>query len=303
MPSTSLPRGFLRSTRIVTLAGETPVERLAAGMQVLALSGEGAPLRPVRQVRPGAGAGAVRIAAGAIEDGVPIRDLRVRPGHGIGLEDSFGRRGVVPAALLVNGATITREAADEGHVEVLLEAHALLMADGVPAESSPAEAGGLPGLAGAELAGLRTRLLERALACGWALTPDDGLTLEAEAGTVEALPRDAGGDERPVFLLPPGCARVRLRSRRFVPADADPATRDERTLGVALERVVHDGVELAPDGPAFGAGFLPVEGAPGRQWRWTVGEADLLLPPGEGATVLELFLARGWSRYWRAPGG
>ncbi len=295
-------RGFLRSTRIVTLAGEMEAGRLSAGMRVLTLSGEGAPLRPVQQVRSGDGADCVRIAAGAIDDGVPIRALRVRPGHGLGVDDGFARRCVVPAGLLVNGATICAAPAPEAHVELVLEEHALVMADGMPAESTPREAAGLRPLAGAALSGVRARLLERALAAGWALTEDAALEVVAD-GKDGGLPRIEGGPAAPqAFRVPAGCRVVRLRSRRFVPAHTDPAGGDGRVLGVALERIAFGGTEVALDGPGFGAGFLPVEGVPGRLWRWTSGDAELRLPAGPADAVLTLWPAQGWSRYWRAPG-
>lgn len=89
MPPATPPRCFCAGTMLVTLRGEVPVETVRPGDLVLTLSGEGAPLKPVTwtglveidlaghpdpmAVRP------VRIAAGAIEPGMPIRDLCVSP--------------------------------------------------------------------------------------------------------------------------------------------------------------------------------------------------------------------------------
>ena len=333
------PHCFRAGVLLVTLKGEVPVERVELGDLVLTLSGEGAPLKPVVwvgraevdldthpdpfAVRP------VRIAAGAVEPGMPIRDLVVSPDHGLLLEDDRGRRVLVPAGSLVNGATVIREPA-RGRVSYLhieVDGHDILMADGMAAESffpaasraafgsnvvslapvppmpadfAPAarEGGVAPYLAGAAAHPLHARLLEAAIAAGRALTEDPGLVVLHEGGACEAI-ADADGEY--VFLVPPGARAVTLRSRLFVPAETDPAGGDRRTLGVPLVRAVHDGEDLDLAGLAFGAGFLPPEGEPGGWWRWTVADAALALAPRDYETTLELVVRRGWSRYWREP--
>jgi hypothetical protein len=322
MPEAEPHRGFCAGTRVVTLDGEMPVERLRPGMLVLTLSGNGAPLKPVvrvgqARIDPAADADTVRpvrIAADAIGPGVPIRDLCVAPGHGIAVEDADGRRGLVPAASLVNGATIRREPACDtvAYVEVATATHELLMADGMAAESTvdPPSPTALQHLAAAAAREVHARLLARARSCGHVLTEDPGLTLLCAGGTAGTNPAGMvaaemilgeAGDY--VFLLPPGCPAVLLRSRRFVPAETDPAGGDSRRLGVALDRIVHDGIELDMAGPACGAGFLPPEGEAPLCWRWTTGDAVLALPEADQETVLELRLRRGWSRYWLEPAG
>jgi hypothetical protein len=337
MPSP--PHCFRAGTRLVTIRGEVPVERVEPGDLVLTLSGEGAPLKPVvwtgrvevnldshpdpLAVRP------VRLAAGAVEPGMPIRDLVVSPDHGLLFEDDRGRRVLVPAGCLVNGATVTREPARGivayHHVEV--DGHDVLMADGMAAESFPPGAareafgsnvvaltpraakladftpaaragGGAPYLVGAAAHPLHARLLRVALDAGFALTDDPGLALQHSGGTCEAI-ADAGGEY--VFLVPPGVAEVTLRSRRFVPAEVDPTGGDGRTLGVALARVVHDGEELDLAGEALGSGFLPAEGTPGARWRWSLGAGTIALSPRGHETTLEVTVRLGWGRYWLAP--
>lgn len=301
------PHGFCAGTRIVTMQGELPVERLVAGAAVLTLSGAGPPLKPVLRLAriPAGAAPPVRILAGALDPGVPVRDMCVGAGHGIAIEDMAGRQRLVPAGLLVNGASIRHEAGMAGLARFAIELAApdLVMANGLAAEcghprSTP------PAVGDCAAHAMRSRLLERAVATGHLLTDDPGLGVWCRAGVAdwraaEVILRD-GGDQ--VFLLPPGDGAVELRSRSFVPAEMHPEARDGRHLGVAVERVVHEGAELDLAGAACGEGFLAIEMEAGRSWRWTGGVAALSLPPRPASTVLELRLRTGWARYWKGPG-
>jgi hypothetical protein len=145
---------------------------------------------------------------------------------------------------------------------------------------------------GPEAALLHVRLAERAAAIGHYLTDDPALALVAGGQEIPALQADA---DEIVYVLPPGTDRVRLRSRSRIPMELEPASGDPRRLGVALAAVLHEGVPIAADSPAFGRGFLPPEPD---GWRWTDGDALLTLPPASYETTLELRLAGRWSRYW-----
>ena len=130
---------FLSGTMIATPAGETPVESLAIGDLVLTADGRAAPVRwvgvqrvvtlfadPLRSFP-------IRIAAGALGEGLPVRDLLVSPDHALFLDGVL-----VQAGALVNGATIDREVEMPErftyfHVE--LDDHSLILAEGVPAET------------------------------------------------------------------------------------------------------------------------------------------------------------------------
>ncbi len=130
---------FLAGTRIATPAGETPVESLAIGDLVLTADGRAAPVKwvgvqtvvtlfadPLRSFP-------VRITAGALDESLPVRDLLVSPDHALFLDGVL-----VQAGALVNGTTIVRESAMPErftyfHVE--LDDHALILAEGVPAET------------------------------------------------------------------------------------------------------------------------------------------------------------------------
>ncbi len=128
---------FAAGTRILTARGEVPVEALREGDLVQTLQR----LSPVRWIgrrrldlrrhpRPW-DAYPVRIAAGAFGLGMPHADLLVSPDHAIFVD---GR--LIPARHLLNGVTVVRQPVDEivyFHVE--LAAHAVLLANGQPAES------------------------------------------------------------------------------------------------------------------------------------------------------------------------
>ncbi|MEJ0020801.1 MAG: Hint domain-containing protein [Acetobacteraceae bacterium] len=129
---------FLAGTRILTPRGEIQVERLRAGAAVTTQSGGSRKVRWLghRSIRT---AGhphpeavlPVRIAAGAFGERLPRRDLYLSPDHAV-----FAEGVLVPIKYLINGATIVqvaRRTARYWHVE--LDAHDILLAEGLPAES------------------------------------------------------------------------------------------------------------------------------------------------------------------------
>lgn len=331
---------YCAGTSILTQRGEVPVEQLRVGDRVVTLADGGA-LKPViwighstidigRHPRP-AHVTPVRISAGAIAPGMPHRDLLVSPEHAIGLCAKDGRRVLVPAVYLVNGATILHEppTGTVRYFHVELERHDMLLADGLPAESyldtgnrnAFANAGVnqalhadfrpgdwerdscAPLLLGAEAAPLHARLLERAEALGHAMTTDPDLVVET-GGTVLTPLWHRGGEY--VYLLPPSTIAVKLLSRVAVPNDMDARNADRRPFGVAVARLVLDGVEVGLDDMVgesvhsglFADGFLQPECDGVVSWRWTNGAATLVLPASLHETVLELTLHENWMRYW-----
>ena len=130
---------FVAGTLIATPTGTVPVESLAAGDLVLTADGRAMPVRwlgrtvvsrvfadPL-QVLP------VRIKAGALAENVPARDLLVSPSHAIRVGDVLAQAGA-----LVNGTSVVREqdvlpVFTYYHLE--LDTHALVLAEGAPAES------------------------------------------------------------------------------------------------------------------------------------------------------------------------
>ncbi|MGF3025857.1 Hint domain-containing protein [Methylobacterium aquaticum] len=80
----------------------------------------------------------IHVRAGAFGPGLPARDLRLSPGHPVLVGADADNEGghLVPIMCLINGTSIVREpvnAVTYWHVE--LDAHDILLAEGLPAES------------------------------------------------------------------------------------------------------------------------------------------------------------------------
>ena len=130
---------FLEGTRIATPDGERRVEDLVVGDRVLTTSGHAQPVRWIgRQTVMAMFADPdrsypIRIEAGALGEGLPVRDLFVSPDHAL-LIDGL----LVQAGALVNGTSITRHAdmpTSFVYYHVELDDHSLVLAEGVPAET------------------------------------------------------------------------------------------------------------------------------------------------------------------------
>jgi hypothetical protein len=221
---------FVAGTRITTARGRRPVEQLRIGEMVATLGGAMMRIKWIgtraydgrfaarnHLTRP------VRIAAGAIADGVPVRDLYVSPDHAICLDGHL-----IHAWRLVNGVSITQpeppERVEYFHIE--LERHAVIFAEDCPAESfldedcrnrfqNAAEFGELypkamvpgepclPRLSdGFGLHAAWKRLAERAgVAAGLACGTLRGCVDEAGGGVVRGWAQDESEPEAPVVLL------------------------------------------------------------------------------------------------------
>jgi hypothetical protein len=130
---------FLAGTAVTTPAGEVAVETLRPGDLVVVTDGRAVPVTwvgrqtvatrfadPLRALP-------VRIRAEALGPAQPLRDLLLSPDHAVLVDDVL-----VQAGALVNGISILRETNMPPrftyyHVEVA--DHALLLAEGVPAET------------------------------------------------------------------------------------------------------------------------------------------------------------------------
>jgi len=136
---TPFPVCFLEGTQIATPDGSRAVETLVIGDLVTTADGTTRPVRWIgRQTIVAVFADPlhaypIRIARGALGGDLPVRDLFVSPDHALFVDGLL-----VQASALVNDTTITRAPAPAPrftyfHVE--LADHALVLAEGVPAET------------------------------------------------------------------------------------------------------------------------------------------------------------------------
>ncbi|MEE7456587.1 hypothetical protein MPAR168_01780 [Methylorubrum populi] len=136
---------FVTGTLIRTSRGEVAVEDLQVGDRAVTASGA---LRPItwighREISAGGASlpfsqQPVRVRAGAFGHGLPARDLFLSPGHPVLVGADADNEGgaLVPVMCLINGTTITREpVASVTYWHIELDAHDILLAEGLPAES------------------------------------------------------------------------------------------------------------------------------------------------------------------------
>ncbi len=131
---------FAAGTAIATPSGEVPVEALVVGDLVLTADGRAVPVtflgrQTLTRFNLPEARSLVRIAAGALGDGLPRRDLVLTGDHALMLDGVL-----VNAGALVKGTSITRVPRAElparftvYHVETA--AHDIILAEGVPAET------------------------------------------------------------------------------------------------------------------------------------------------------------------------
>jgi hypothetical protein len=311
---------YALGTHIATPHGDVPVATLRAGDAVLALEDGAWQARPVRWVgrftvdlahHPAPHKAApVRILAHAFGDGLPYCDLLVSPDHALYLNGVL-----IQAQALVNGATVVQEVpARVTYFHVELERHAVLLAEGLPAESyldtgNRAVFDGERGvravhpdlasaaawderacaplvLGGARLARAQASSLALAKAQGFALSENAQLRLYADG---RPLRRGRAG----AVMLPAGTRTVSLRSRHFVPRWF--GVDDTRRLGVAVTALRLD-AEPVPDA-AYGAGWHAADAFA----RWTDGDATLNLRPLATAKELLLRTVPVGACYWVPP--
>ena len=305
---------FGAGTRLLTERGEVAVESLAVGDRLVTASGG---LRPVvwighrsldlsrhadpREVRP------VRVRAQAFGAGLPQRDLWLSPGHNIAFEGAL-----VPIRALINAcsvAQIEQDRVEYWHVE--LDAHDVIFAEGLPAESyldtgnRTAFANGgafveahpdfrprhwaqtcLPlALEGPAVVAARARLAARLEQAGEGVTPDGDAHIRVDGRRIEPIRLSA---TRLAFALPPGGREIALCSNTFVPAHSLAHSDDPRTLGLCLGMLQIDGAAVALDRPqAEAPGWNDAEFADGHfSHRWTLGETPL--PAGAQIVIFDL---------------
>ncbi len=326
---------YAAGTLIRTDRGDVAIEDLAAGDTVVTLQ-NGQPVSMpiqwmgVRKLDIAAHpyphlAAPVRIRAGAFGDDLPRRDLLVSPAHAILVDGKL-----VPANLLINNMTISQDTAIKAityyHIE--LEHHAIVLAEGLPAESY-LDVGNRnffsnAGLATAlhpefhanagmkvweekgcaplaidveDVAPIWQSLANRAENLGYTpprftTTRDADLYVEANGRRLRPVAVAKG---KHTFMLPAGASDIVLHSRTSAPADLDPLTGDWRALGVAVRSMtVRSGEEhlvIPADHPALAQGWHTPETGNGAIWRWTAGNAAIPMVSTAGPVMLDIDVA------------
>jgi hypothetical protein len=130
---------FCAGTRISTTRGRVRVEKLRLGDEALTLDDGPLPIRWIGQriygrafARLNPNSIPVMIMAGAVDDGVPSRNLCVSPLHGTYIDGAL-----IPVAQLVNGASVVScsdmDPISYFHIE--LPIHSIVLAEDMPTES------------------------------------------------------------------------------------------------------------------------------------------------------------------------
>lgn len=300
--------------RVVTPVGvqERPIEALRPGEQVMTATGP-APVAAIAPCDPPEGPGAaIQLQPNAIAPGQPAAPLLVAPEQLVFIRDDQWPEGALaPAGALVNGRAILRAARPGGVVwyALSLESQGLPLAAGLPLASHRAPGGTLAAELvppGPRLFALRGRLGRAAATAAAAADPaQTAPASEPPPGSPEAPPEPAFVDDLPPgeapdlrlladgralaaeqveggtwqFRIPARARALRLLSPVGVPPNRPEGDSDGRRFGVAIQSVLLDGIPLDLGGPVAGEGFYELETREHHRWRWTNGNARLVLPP------------------------
>ena len=313
---------YVRGTRILTERGEVAVEDLRVGDLAVVASGASRPVRWLghrslavsRHPKP-ADVRPVRVSAHAFGEGLPRRDLWLSPGHNIAWEGAL-----MPISSLINGRSVVQVAVDRveyWHVE--LDAHDVMLAEGLPAESyldtgnrTAFGNGGafveahpdfkprhwadtcLPLVdRGPAVLAAKARLHARLIEHGHKVVHEADLHVLVDG--IRFAPIRLS-ETRFAFALPSGGRDLAMVSNTFVPAHTIPESADPRELGLCVGALQIDGANIAlAEVEASASGWHAAEFSDGRFChRWTTGATPL--PAGARIAIVDL---AGVGRYWR----
>lgn len=253
----------------------------------------------------------VRFAVGSLADGVPSRPLVLSPDHALLLGGVL-----IAARQLVNGGSIAvQDVPSVQYFHIELKRHGILIAEGAEAESyldtgnrAQFDGNGAVRSLHADFARFEhpracaplatdasivqpvwQHLAGRSVSLGHpvslpAIAREAGLYLLLADGT-RLAPASVAADGLHVFE--PGQAvegEVRIRSRHNAPADLLPWLDDRRQLGVAIDRIelrsAAGDISIELDADVLQGGWWAVETDGAGAWRWSDGDAVIVLPGG-----------------------
>ena len=328
---------LVTGSRIRTANGDIAVEDIYAGDEIVTLRDGIETIEPVvwvghRKLDIGAHAYPevsvpVRIRAGAVAEGQPVRDLFLSQDHCLFLDGKC-----VPSRLLVNGGSITfeRNTREVTYHHVELARHGIMLAEGLPTESyldtgnrNQFSNADVPtalhptfavnadasawltdacaplAVAAEEVEPIWTSLAQRSDALGFSrpvtsATQDADLRIVADGAVIrptQSAPRD--GERTSRFVLPGGTQSVTLTSRICIPVDIGaPWLGDARRLGVRINGISIQSdagtTAIAIDDPELTRGWYDTESQGAAIWRWTDGAAQLPLCDTKGAAVVTI---------------
>ena len=170
------PICFAARTRILTAKGERPVERLRLGDRVVIRGGALCPIRWIgtrrvtaEDMRHKPALRPVRIAKGALGEGLPRRDLWVSRQHRLLLSDPGAAPRLVAAIQLVGrpGVLVDETTEEVVYFHILLDGHQVVFAEGAMAETlflGPQTLRNLPRIARQEISRVADKGRDSALA-------------------------------------------------------------------------------------------------------------------------------------------
>jgi hypothetical protein len=305
---------YLAGTQILTPSGEVPIETLAIGDLVTTWSGAARPIKWIgrrsyegRFIAGNSDVLPIRIVAGALDDGIPKRDLHVSPHHAMFIDGVL-----IPAEKLINGISIRQigdvETVEYFHLE--LDSHDVIFAEGsasetyvecdnrnlfhnghefeelYPGTEAPKWAYCAPWIEhGQMLSQIRRKLDERLDLLGFSTSLDPALCLLVDG--CDVWPDVVQGSTY-VFRLAKRPNDVRILSRTSIPVTVG-ASDDKRRLGVNVASLIlrSDSLTLMAEHshPLLRDGFHCAE----TTHRWTDGNAGI--PPaflacfGDGLSI------------------
>jgi hypothetical protein len=263
---------FVAGTRILTTRGEIAVESLRHGDVAILHDQTIAPITWIghraidlarhnkpETVQP------ILIEAGALADGVPYRNLLVSPDHAIYLSGHL-----IPAKILINGHSIRQldhRSVTYYHVE--LAHHAVLLAEGCPAESY-LETGNRGAFTNGETQLILHPDFAQSLREDQSCSPfaESGAIVEAARAQILARAQIATTNDADIAIIYRDSTAI-ITSNSAIPGLLSPDPRDRRRLGIKIGSLTINCAPIPLNHPDLTEGWYDCE----PDGRWTNGAA------------------------------